>query len=148
MPLFRPVACPAPAIPPGARSALVNQMKIKVLATLNMVWALAIWRGVSAARRSVPDSSGWDGENEVTNVRQVVYEADPDQHPGDVEQDMHHGRPEGLAGLADSGQQGRDAGADVGAERQRDAGRQGDEALARHDDDDAGGGRRGLDQRR
>jgi hypothetical protein len=37
---------------------VVNQMKISVLAMLKKVWALAIWRGVSAARRAVPVRSG------------------------------------------------------------------------------------------
>ena len=39
-------------------SCVENGRKTRVLATLKMVWALATWRGVSSASRSMPWSSG------------------------------------------------------------------------------------------
>ena len=44
----------------------VKPMNSRVLATLNTVWALAIWRGTSAAIRALPLSSGELGEIAAT----------------------------------------------------------------------------------
>ena len=67
-------------------------------------------------------------------------------HAEYVEQQMRHGRLHRPSRLADGGQYRRDTGADIGAERQRDTGRKGDQALGRHDDNYTRGRRGGLDK--
>ena len=50
----------------SAASRPANPMRSSVLPTLKMVWAFAIWRGTSAARRAASESSGAPGDTERT----------------------------------------------------------------------------------
>ena len=70
------------------------------------------------------------------DIGQDGQEWQPYQHAGDVEGNVHHGGTHRLDGLAQRGKQGSGTGADIGPQRQRDPGRQGQQTLARHRDSD------------
>ena len=91
------------------------------MATLNRVWALATCRGVSAARRSRPARCSLAGEMLRTRSANGGMSQTISSTPDDLERDVGDRHPDRFARLADCGQSGGGAGADVGAQGQCDA---------------------------
>lgn len=73
----------------------VKPMNSRVLPTLNRVWALAICRGVSAARRLyLQICMLW--RDTADQCRKFGYEPEPDENSQGIEGDMHHGSAQGF----------------------------------------------------
>ena len=72
---------------------VVKLINKRVLATLNTVWALAIWRGTSAAMRALPLSSGELDQSVVEREKHILTEqARESGKPEQVIEKMIQGR--------------------------------------------------------
>ena len=123
-------------------------MKMRALARLNSVWALANWRGTSAASRTGAAELRVCGRDCGDGVGQQHDERQPKGRAAEVEEHVGERRAHGGAVAPEAGQQRGHAGADVGPQRHRDARLQPDQPLAGQGDDDRDGGGRGLKHRR
>ena len=117
-----------------------------MLATLKRVWAFAICRGVSDARRSIPDKPSATGEMATTHPASWSMNAHPDQDSQDIKKDVDQCGLKSLPGLSKGGQEGRHTGSDIGTEGQGNASRERNETLGRQDNDHPGGRGGGLNQ--
>ena len=77
-----------------------------------------------------------------------IEEREHDRHAEELEADVGHGDPPRLRRRAERGGEGRHAGADVGAQDERERAGQGEEPMRGQREHEPDGGRRGRDQGR